>query len=237
MISPLAAIIRPIHLAVIAIALSMGVQVAQAQEGLKIPPPRRDIAASGSTQTALFAGGCFWGVQGVFQHVVGVKNAVSGYAGGAAATAEYRRVGSGRTGHAEAVRISYDPSKISYGKLLQIFFSAAHDPTQLNRQGPDTGTQYRSAIFPQNKEQAAVARAYIDQLKATRLYSAPIVTIVEPGKSFYPAETYHKDYLVNNPTQPYIRINDLPKIEHLRNLFPDVWRKNPVLVAEAGTNG
>ncbi|MFG6083360.1 peptide-methionine (S)-S-oxide reductase MsrA [Paracoccus litorisediminis] len=237
MISPLATIIRPVRLAAFAVVVSMSLQMAQAQEGMKIPPPKQDIAASGSTQTAVFAGGCFWGVQGVFQRVVVVKNAVSGYAGGAAATAHYRMVGSGSTGHAEAVRITYDPSKISYGKLLQIFFSAAHDPTQLNRQGPDIGTQYRTAIFPQNREQAAVARAYIAQLNGTGLYDVPIVTTIEQGRAFYPAEGYHQDYLVNNPTQPYIRINDQPKIENLMALFPEIWRKVPVLVAEAGTDG
>ncbi|WP_246185053.1 peptide-methionine (S)-S-oxide reductase MsrA [Paracoccus aestuariivivens] len=215
----------------------MSLLPAHAQEGLRIPAPKQDIAASGRVQTAVFAGGCFWGVQGVFQHVSGVKNAVSGYAGGAAATAHYRMIGSGRTGHAEAVRITYDPAKISYGRLLQIFFSAAHDPTQLNRQGPDIGSQYRSAIFPQSKEQAAVARAYIDQLNATRLYAAPIVTTIEQSKPFYPAEAYHQDYLVNNPMQPYIRYNDLPKIEHLKTLFPDLWRKDPILVVEAGMEG
>ncbi|WP_134679583.1 peptide-methionine (S)-S-oxide reductase MsrA [Paracoccus ravus] len=233
----LADFIRPLRLVAFAVALTMGVQMTQAQEGLKIPPPKQDIAETGRSQTAVFAGGCFWGMQGVFQHVSGVSNAVSGYAGGEANTANYRMVGGSGTGHAEAVRITYDPSRISYGKLLRIFFSAAHDPTQLNRQGPDIGTQYRTAIFPQNKEQAAVARAYIAQLNAARVFRAPIATTIEQGKNFYPAEAYHQDYLANNPTQPYIRINDLPKIEHLRTLFPDVWRKDPVLVAEAGAGG
>ena len=181
----------------------------------------------------MLAGGCFWGVQGVFQHVAGVRNAVSGYAGGDASTAHYRVIGSGATGHAEAVEVSFDPRQISYGDLLHIFFSAAHDPTQLNRQGPDTGTQYRSAIFPQDAAQAKVARAYIEQLDRARVFEGPIVTTIEPGRSFYPAEDYHQDYLTRNPTAPYIVYNDLPKLANLKRLFPAVWRDDPVLVSEA----
>ncbi len=180
----------------------------------------------------MLAGGCFWGVQGVFQHVAGVKNAVSGYAGGDATTAHYRVVGSGATGHAEAVQITFDPSEISYGKLLQVYFSVAHDPTQLNRQGPDRGTQYRSTIFPQNAAQAKVAEAYIGQLEKAKVYDAPVVTTVETGKMFYTAEDYHQDYLTLNPTAPYIVYNDLPKIAHLERLFPDLYRADPVLVSE-----
>ena len=234
---PLAEMTRPPRLAalILALALAQSLTTAQAQEGLALPVPERDVTAATGPQTAVLAGGCFWGVQGVFQHVAGVTNAVSGYAGGAADTAHYRTVGRGDTGHAEAVRISYDPAQVSYGQILQVFFSAAHDPTQLNRQGPDIGSQYRTAIFPQDEEQAAVARAYIEQLNKARLHDAAIVTGIEPGQAFYPAEDYHQDYLVKNPTQPYIVQNDLPKIEHLRRLFPDLWREDPVLVAEAGT--
>lgn len=206
---------------------------AMAQEGIAIPASSRDIPAAGGTAVAVFAGGCFWGVQGVFQHTKGVSNAVSGYAGGAAQTAHYEMVGLGDTGHAEAVQITYDPATISYGKLLQVFFSVAHDPTQLNRQGPDTGTQYRTAIFPQTAEQARVARDYIAELDRARVFKAAIVTTIEPDHAFYPAEGYHQDYLTLNPSQPYIVYNDMPKIEHLRALFPDLFRSDPVLVSEA----
>lgn len=209
---------------------------APAQEGIAIPAPAADQAAGEATATAVFAGGCFWGVQGVFQHVEGVENAVSGYAGGAAEDAQYRLVGHGDTGHAEAVKITYDPARISYGRLMQIFFAAAHDPTQLNRQGPDWGPQYRTAIFPQNEEQARLARAYIAQLDAAKVYDQPIVTTIEPGHSFYPAEDYHQDYLTLNPDQPYIVYNGLPKIENLKRLFPELYRDDPVLVSEAASN-
>ena len=211
---------------------AMAVVPAGAQEGIAIPAPALDEPAAGNSETAVFAGGCFWGVQGVFQHVTGVKNAVSGYAGGDAATAHYRVVGSGATGHAEAVAVTFDPEKISYGKLLQIYFSVAHDPTQLNRQGPDTGTQYRSTIFPEDAAQAEVAKAYIDQLGKAGVFDGKIVTTIEPGRAFYPAEDYHQDYLTLNPRQPYIVYNDLPKIENLKRLFPGVWRDDPVLVSE-----
>ena len=213
-----------------AVALGAGLVPARAEEGIAIPAPALDEAAHGGTETAVIAGGCFWGVQGVFQHVDGVKSAVSGYAGGDADTAKYRVVGSGRTGHAEAVAVTYDPAEITYGKLLQIYFSVAHDPTQLNRQGPDTGTQYRSTIFPQDADQAKIAAAYIAQLDKAGVFPKPVATTVEPGKAFYPAEAYHQDYLTLNPTQPYIVYNDLPKIENLERLFPDLWRADPVLV-------
>lgn len=209
--------------------------VATAQEGIAIPAPAADVSAStAATETAVFAGGCFWGVQGVFQHVSGVKNAVSGYAGGARQTANYEAVGSGKTGHAEAVKVTYDPKQVTYGHLLQIYFSVAHDPTELNRQGPDIGTQYRSAIFPANEDQGRVAKAYIAQLNKARLYDAAIVTTIEPGHAFYPAEAYHQDFLTNNPTYPYIVYNDLPKLENLRKLFARDFREKPVLVAENG---
>ncbi len=205
-----------------------------AESATVVPAPTVDEKTSAATETAVFAGGCFWGVQGVFQHVEGVKNAVSGYAGGTKENAEYEKVGSGRTGHAESVKVTYDPQKISYGRLLQIYFSVAHDPTELNRQGPDTGTQYRSTIFPANDDQAKVAKAYIDQLNAANTYGKKLATTIEPGKAFYPAEAYHQDYLTLNPRQPYIVYNDLPKIEALKRMFPSVYRTKPVLVSEAG---
>lgn len=208
--------------------------LASAEEGIALPAPAVDEpAASAKTETAILAGGCFWGVQGVFQHVEGVTNAVSGYAGGEASTAQYELVGSGATGHAESVKVTFDPSKISYGRILQIYFSVAHDPTQLNRQGPDRGTQYRSALFPVNDDQAKVAKAYIDQLGQAKLFDAGIVTKIEPNHAFYPAEAYHQDYLTLNPTQPYIVYNDLPKVENLKRLFPALYRDDPVLVSEA----
>jgi peptide-methionine (S)-S-oxide reductase len=187
----------------------------------------------GETATAVFAGGCFWGVQGVFQHVIGVESAVSGYAGGAAETATYEQTNSGTTGHAEAVQVTYDPDVVSYGDLLQIFFSVAHNPTQLNYQGPDQGTQYRSAIFPTSDEQAEVARAYIAQLDTAGEFGEPIVTTIEDLPAFYPAEDYHQDFLALNPTYPYIAVHDMPKIEALRTLFPAEFRREPVLVGES----
>jgi peptide-methionine (S)-S-oxide reductase len=200
-------------------------------DAVVIAPPAMDLPAdSNNLQTAVFAGGCFWGVQGVFQHVEGVKNAVSGYDGGAASTAQYDSVSGGDTGHAESVAVTYDPSKVSYGKLLQIYFSVAHNPTELNRQGPDSGTQYRSAIFAQNAEQQKVAQAYIAQLDAAKAFDKPIVTQIELGKAFYPAESYHQDFLTENPSYPYIVINDLPKVAQLKKLFPDQYRAEPVLV-------
>jgi len=202
-----------------------------AEEARKIPPPAVDEpAGTAGPEVAVVAGGCFWGVQGVFQHVDGVISAVSGYEGGAAATAHYDMTSQGDTGHAESVRITYDPSRISYGKILQIFFSVAHDPTELDRQGPDEGTQYRSAIFPLNGEQARIAKDYIAELDKAHAFGAPIVTSIEPGKTFYRAEDYHQDFLAKNPTYPYIVYNDLPKIENLKRLFPDLYRPDPVLV-------
>ena len=215
-------------------ALSFTVPNALAQEGLAIPAPILDETATRSKVMAVFAGGCFWGVQGVFQRVGRVANAVSGYAGGTKDTAHYEMVANGNTGHAEAVRVTFDPAKVSYGKLLQIYFSVAHDPTELNRQGPDVGPQYRSTIFPASEEQARIAKAYIDQLNKARLYEAAIVTTIEPDRAYYPAEDYHQDFLTNNPTYPYIVYNDMPKIENLKRLFPSSFRADPVLVAKAG---
>jgi len=202
-----------------------------AEAAVQLPAPQQDVPAGGPRlQKAVFAGGCFWGVQGVFQHVKGVQRAVSGYSGGSASTASYDAVSGGRTGHAEAVEVTFDPTLVSYGALLQIFFSVAHDPTQLNRQGPDHGTQYRSAIFTQDPAQVKVAQAYIAQLDAARAFGAPIVTRVEQGPAFYPAEVYHQDYLTENPRAPYIVVNDLPKLDNLRKMFPQRWRQDPVLV-------
>jgi peptide-methionine (S)-S-oxide reductase len=204
-----------------------------AEDAVVIPPPAMDAQASDGIQTAVIAGGCFWGVQGVFQHTAGVVNAVSGYAGGSKATADYNVVSTGTTGHAESVQIKYDPKKISYGKILQIFFSVAHDPTQLNRQGPDSGTQYRSAIFTTSDEQKKVAEAYIAQLNAAKVYKKPIVTKVGPLEGFFPAEAYHQDYLTLHPSQPYIAYNDLPKIENLKKIFAENYIEKPTLVSSA----
>jgi peptide-methionine (S)-S-oxide reductase len=191
-----------------------------------LPAPAADIAASSvkGPQTAVFAGGCFWGVEAVFRHTKGVMSAVSGYAGGTKKEADYDIVSSGRTGHAESVQVTYDPTKVSYGQLLQIFFSVAHDPTQRNRQGPDVGPQYRSAIFYVNDEQKRVAEAYIDQLARAKAYSKAIATEVTRLPEFYPAEDYHQDYLAKHPTNPYIVYNDLPKLADLKKQFPDVYR-------------
>jgi peptide-methionine (S)-S-oxide reductase len=208
---------------------------ALAEKGLSIPAPAMDEApAGGKPEVAILAGGCFWGVQGVFQHVEGVTNAVSGYAGGEAQTAQYETVSGGATGHAESVKITFDPKRISYGRILQVYFSVAHNPTELNRQGPDRGTQYRSAIFPVNDEQAKIAKAYIAELDQAKVYPAPIVTKIEPGRNFYPAEAYHQDYLTLNPTSPYIAYVDMPKIVDLKRLFPKLYRDDPVLVSQAG---
>jgi peptide-methionine (S)-S-oxide reductase len=196
-----------------------------------IPAPAVDEQpGEAMSEVAVLAGGCFWGVQGVYQHVKGVTSAVSGYAGGEKKTARYELVGTGATGHAESVQITFDPRQITYGRLLQIFFSVAHDPTELNRQGPDVGTQYRSAVFPANEQQSRVATAYIAQLDQARVFKVPIVTQIESGHAFYPAEAYHQDFLNLNPTYPYIVYNDLPKIENLKRLFPDLYRNDPVLV-------
>ena len=214
----------------VAALAALGVSPSRAEEARRVPPPAVDEPVSGSREVAVLAGGCFWGVQGVFQHVDGVASAVSGYAGGSAATAHYDMTSRGDTGHAESVQIAFDPAKISYGKLLQIYFSVAHDPTELNRQGPDEGTQYRSVLFPTSAAQAEVAKAYIAQLNAAHTFSSPIVTTIEPGKTFYRAEAYHQDFLALNPTYPYIVFNDLPKIANLKRLFPELYRPDPVLV-------
>ncbi|TPK85361.1 peptide-methionine (S)-S-oxide reductase MsrA [Mesorhizobium sp. B2-4-12] len=204
-----------------------------AEDAVKIPPPAMDEKAAGGTETAIFAGGCFWGVQGVFQHVKGVTRAVSGYTGGSKENAVYETVGTGRTGHAESVEITYDPSKVTYGQLLQVYFSVAHNPTQLNYQGPDSGTQYRSTIFAENDAQKKIAESYIAQLDKAKVFPEPIVTTLETGKTFYPAENYHQDFLTLNPTYPYIVYNDLPKVANLKTLFPALYSEKPVLVLSA----
>jgi peptide-methionine (S)-S-oxide reductase len=202
-----------------------------AEAPVTIAPPAIDNPkAAGPPQTAVLAGGCFWGVQGVFEHVRGVKKATAGYAGGERATAQYGMVGMGNTGHAESVQIVFDPAQISYGQILQIAFSVVHDPTQLNRQGPDVGTQYRSAVFYADDSQKRIAQAYISQLDASHAFARPLVTRVDPLKGFYPAEDYHQDYLVHNPDAPYIAFNDMPKLENFRRMFPELYSGRPVLV-------
>lgn len=190
-----------------------------------IPNPAMDapLAKARGSENAVLAGGCFWGIQAVFEHVKGVKIVAAGYSGGSAATAQYETVSTGMTGHAESVKITYDPSQISYGQLLKVYFSVAHDPTELNRQGPDDGTQYRSAIFYANDDQKRIAQAYIAQLNQAKAFSGPIVTQVVALKAFYPAEGYHQDYAVHHPDDPYIRINDLPKVERLRRQLPELY--------------
>jgi peptide-methionine (S)-S-oxide reductase len=196
-----------------------------------VPLPAVDNPSEhGKLQTAVLAGGCFWGLQGVFEHVRGVHRVLAGYSGGSRGTARYEEVGSGTTGHAESVQIVFDPAEVTYGKLLQIYFSVAHDPTELNRQGPDSGTQYRSAIFYADDAQRHIAESYIEQLNKDGAFRQPIVTRVDPLKGFYAAESYHQDYYLKNPEQPYIVFNDLPKIRNLKQLFPDSWREQPETV-------
>jgi peptide-methionine (S)-S-oxide reductase len=205
-----------------------------AERAVVLPPPAADATATNEdSQTVVLAGGCFWGVQAVFQHTKGVTKAVSGYAGGTKETARYNVVSSGTTGHAESVQITFDPRQISYGRILQIYFSVAHDPTQLDRQGPDDGPQYRSAIFFANPEQQRIAQTYIAQLDKTGAFKQPIVTKLTKYDAFYPAENYHQDYATLHPENPYIVYNDLPKVENLKKLFPDLYREQPVLVRSA----
>jgi peptide-methionine (S)-S-oxide reductase len=212
------------------VALVSGAPSLAAETAVRAPAPALTVPATAPSETAVFAGGCFWGVQGVFQHVKGVTSAVSGFTGGARDTAHYETVSGGDTGHAESVRVTFDPRVVSYADLLRIYFSVVADPTQLNRQGPDTGTQYRSALFPNNPGQLKVANAYIAQLRAAKLWQKPIVTKIEKAQPFYPAEDYHQDYLTLHPTSGYIVYNDLPKIKALKQLYPQVWREKPVLV-------
>lgn len=189
-----------------------------------LPDPKINVEASSSEQTAVFAGGCFWGMEGVFEHVRGVSEVMTGYAGGNAETATYRQVSSGATNHAESVQVVYDPTQISYGDLLKVYFSVAHDPTQLNRQGPDHGVQYRSEIFFANDQQKQAAAAYIDQLNQARVFSDPVVTKLEPLDQFYAAEGYHQDFIQRNPLHPYVVVHDLPQIRQLQTQFPDLYQ-------------
>jgi peptide-methionine (S)-S-oxide reductase len=218
-----------IRLALILFAALLGGTACSAKASPKssvaVPAPIADAsrAATPGQQTAVISGGCFWGIQAVFQHVKGVISATPGYSGGSAKTAEYETVSTGETGHAESVQIVYDPSQITYGELLRVFFSVAHDPTQLNRQGPDQGTQYRSSIFYASDEQKRIAEAYIDQLDKAGVFPRPIVTKVVPLQAFYPAEAYHQNYATLHPNEPYILYNDAPKVEHLRQEFPDLY--------------
>jgi peptide-methionine (S)-S-oxide reductase len=219
----------------LALALAAAPLAVRAEPAVTLPPPAADSAAPASgLETAVLAGGCFWGVQAVYQHVKGVTNAVSGYAGGSKKDADYETVSSGTTDHAESVKVTFDPRQVSYGKILQIYFSVVHNPTELDYQGPDHGTQYRSEIFPQNDEQQKVARAYIAQLDQAHAFKAPIVTKTGTMQAaFFPAEAYHQDYATLHPYQPYIMFNDAPKVANLKQLFPDLWREKPVTVAEA----
>ena len=202
-----------------------------AERAVQLPPPAQDVRGTAATETAVFAGGCFWGVQAVFQHTAGVLNAVSGYAGGDQGTAHYELVGSGRTGHAESVQVTYDPKQVSFGTLLRIQFSVAHDPTTLNRQGPDSGPQDRSAVFYRDAQQKRVTESYIAQLDAAKVFPAKIVTQVAPLTGFYPAEGYHQDYATRHPDSPYIALFDLPKIANLKATLPQLYREVPVLVS------
>ena len=201
-----------------------------------IPAAKLDEAKAGApaSETAVLAGGCFWGMQGVFEHVKGVTKVVAGYSGGARETAVYELVGSETTGHAESVQVTFDPRVVSYGDLLRVYFSVAHDPTELDRQGPDTGTSYRSEIFFASPTQEKIARAYVAQLGAAHVFAAPIVTRIEPLKGFYEAEGYHQDFLIHNPTYPYIVYNDLPKIDALKRVFPSMYREKPAMLAANG---
>jgi peptide-methionine (S)-S-oxide reductase len=223
------------HIALAAL-LALAAAPAAADPAHLTPVPKLDepLAAQPGKETIVLAGGCFWGVQGVFQHVKGVLNAVSGYAGGEKSAAEYEIVSTGSTGHAESVRVTYDPSRITLGQILRVYFSVAHDPTELNRQGPDSGTQYRSAIFPQNAEQARLAKAYIAEINQARIFPAALATKIEPGRAFFPAEGYHQDYLTLHPDEPYIADNDLPKLADLKSTLPDLYREQPALVSKAG---
>jgi peptide-methionine (S)-S-oxide reductase len=203
--------------------LSLLLAAQSVAEPTAVPPPEADLPRERTLQKAVLAGGCFWGVELVFEHVRGVRDVVAGYSGGKSYMAHYAAVASGDTGHAEAVEVLYDPQEISYGELLRVFFSVVHDPTQLNRQGPDEGPQYRSAVFVANAEEERVARAYLEQLEAARVFDAPIVTTIEPNRGFFPAEPEHQDYATRNPHRPYVAIHDLPKLAQLRRLFPELY--------------
>ena len=215
-------VVLTLLVSIIAITLVFGYQ-RQKSAGAQMESKKALTPPQGGLQTAVFAGGCFWGVEAVFEHVKGVKEAVSGYSGGSSQTADYETVSDGRTGHAESVWVTFDPKQVTYQQLLKVFFLVAHNPTELNRQGPDTGTQYRSAIFYADESQKQAALAAVAELTSQKTYRAPIVTQIVPLKAFYPAEDYHQDYLKHHPNQPYIVINDQPKVEHLKKAFPELW--------------
>ena len=218
-------LVRTFAILAAVLPLGRGATCNAAGASVAIPNPSLDVplAPTKGQQTAVIAGGCFWGIQAVFEHIKGVIRATSGYSGGSADTAQYERVSTGRTGHAEAVQITYDPSQISYGQLLKVFFSVAHDPTQLNQQGPDVGTQYRSAIFYASDEQKRIAQAYVDQLNHAKVFPKAIATQIVALNAFFPAEDYHQDYVDNHPENMYIVINDLPKVDHLQKQFPELY--------------
>ncbi|HEY1939089.1 MAG TPA: peptide-methionine (S)-S-oxide reductase MsrA [Candidatus Angelobacter sp.] len=207
------------------LCLSATIACHASSAAVKLPNPATDeqLSKNKSSETVVLAGGCFWGIQAVFEHVKGVSSATAGYSGGVADTAQYETVSTGRTGHAESVKVVYDPSQISFGQILKVFFSVAHDPTELNRQGPDEGTQYRSVIFYATDEQKRIAQAYVGQLNGAKAFAQPIVTQIVALKAFYPAEAYHQNYAEQHPNEPYIAINDLPKIDHLKQTLPELY--------------
>jgi peptide-methionine (S)-S-oxide reductase len=225
---------KPVYLSLAVVCAALAVPLLSSHAGelnKQIPAAAADPANQATTEVAILAGGCFWGQQGVFEHVKGVTKVVAGYTGGDAKTANYDMVSEGETGHAEAVQITFDPRQVTFGQLLRIYFSVAHDPTELNRQGPDEGTQYRSGIFAASREQEQTAKAYIAQLDSAHIFAGPIATTVEPLKAFYPAEDYHQDYMVKNPGASYIVVHDLPKLAALKRVWPDLYRETPVLLA------
>ena len=217
--------LRRIVNAVLILCLATTVACHASSAAVKLPNPASDqpLSKAKGAQTVVLAGGCFWGIQAVFEHVKGVSSATSGYSGGSASTAQYETVSTGQTGHAESVRVVYDPSQVSFGQILKVFFSVAHDPTELNRQGPDEGTQYRSVIFYSSEDQRRIAQAYVDQLNGAKVFARPIVTQIVALKAFYPAEAYHQDYAERHPNEPYIAFNDLPKLEHLKQILPELY--------------
>ncbi|HET8887888.1 MAG TPA: peptide-methionine (S)-S-oxide reductase MsrA [Candidatus Angelobacter sp.] len=217
--------LRRIVNAVLILSLATTVACHASSAAVKLPNPAADepLSKAKGAQTVVLAGGCFWGIQAVFEHVKGVSSATSGYSGGSASTAQYETVSTGQTGHAESVRVVYDPSQVSFGQILKVFFSVAHDPTELNRQGPDEGTQYRSVIFYSSEDQQRIAQAYVDQLNGAKVFARPIVTQIVALKAFYPAEAYHQDYAERHPNEPYIAFNDLPKLEHLKQILPELY--------------
>jgi len=220
-------------IAVLGLAFGCGLRAETINRSIPVPAVDTPAAEAKSSEVAVLAGGCFWGLQGMFEHVKGVTKVVAGYAGGSAASAHYEIVGTETTGHAESVEITFDPKQVTYGQLLQLYFSVAHDPTQLNRQGPDSGPSYRSEIFYASPTQERIARAYVEQLTKANVFKSPIVTKIEPLKGFYAAEEYHQDYLIHNPRQPYIVFNDLPKIDALKHVYPEMYRDKPVMVTAA----